>query len=340
MKRAALLLAVIFCALALAGCSEAGASPSSDPLKIGLGMAGSLALSQNFHAGTPGRAVVTGAVVLIVTDANGKIVNCLLDAAQPSVEFDAQGQIVSGITSAGQSFSELRPGSRSRSSLSASDKTREAWNAGAVSMTEWAMGKTAEEMQETARTRSASVELGAAEFREALLYAFDSPAAGGNVKGPMKNGLGIVVVTDESYSASANRPGAGVCTFVAAAVSIGSGGKITQCALNEMQVRVAFDAAGNLLTDLSAVPLSKVQIGSAYGMKQVSSIEKEWHEQAKTFSQWTLGKTIEQVKGLRLMQVSESRTTAPDSPELTSSVTMNVGGFIKAIEKAAANAES
>ena len=63
-------------------------------------------------------------------------------------------------------------------------------------------------------------------------------------------------------------------------------------------------------------------------MRDASSIGREWYEQAASFADYVVGKTVDQVKGISLAE------GAPADEDLASSVTIGVGDFIDVIEKA------
>ena len=69
-------------------------------------------------------------------------------------------------------------------------------------------------------------------------------------------------------------------------------------------------------------------------MKSASGIGKEWYEQAAALAQWMIGKTVDEVAAIK---VSDEGTTT--EADLTSSVTIHVADYIKALQKAAANAD-
>ena len=75
-------------------------------------------------------------------------------------------------------------------------------------------------------------------------------------------------------------------------------------------------------------------MGKDYGMGETSSIGKEWNEQADAFADYVTGKTVEEIKGIAVNEEG-----VPTGEDLTSSVTVHVTDFIKAIEKAVANAQ-
>jgi hypothetical protein len=89
-----------------------------------------------------------------------------------------------------------------------------------------------------------------------------------------------------------------------------------------------------LRVDLKTEFKSKQELGEAYGMKKASAIGKEWNEQADAFAQYVIGKTVEEVKGIAVND--EGKVT---DKELSSSVTVRVGDFIKVVEKAVTNAQ-
>jgi ABC-type nitrate/sulfonate/bicarbonate transport system permease component len=74
--------------------------------------------------------------------------------------------------------------------------------------------------------------------------------------------------------------------------------------------------------------------GTEYGMGKASKIGKEWNEQADAFAAYVVGKTLDEVKGIAVNE--EGIATAAD---LTSSVTIHIGDFVAAVEKAVNNAQ-
>lgn len=158
--------------------------------------------------------------------------------------------------------------------------------------------------------------------------------------GTISTGLGIVTSIKSSKPATAEAGGTAQVDSTIAVVSYDSAGKITKCTIDVAQTRVAFDAAGAVTSDLAATLKSKMELKDDYGMKKASEIGKEWYEQARSFADWTVGKTLAEVKGLKVKQVNEAHPEVPDIPELSSTVTINVGEYIKAIEKAMTNQPS
>ena len=75
-------------------------------------------------------------------------------------------------------------------------------------------------------------------------------------------------------------------------------------------------------------------------MKRVSSIGKEWYEQAAALEEWCIGKTVEEVLGMKTFDRGDgSHTMVPDEADLKAGCTITVGDYLKALVNAAANAQ-
>lgn len=117
-----------------------------------------------------------------------------------------------------------------------------------------------------------------------------------------------------------------------AAAGFDADGKVVSVTLDVAQTKIAYDKDLKVTSDKTAEVKTKKDLGADYGMVAASGIKKEWFEQAGALEEWMIGKTIEEIKGLKL---KEGR---PDVPELTSSVTVTVEGYIAAVEEAWTNA--
>lgn len=149
----------------------------------------------------------------------------------------------------------------------------------------------------------------------------------------VKTGLAVVSSVASSTPVKDGK-GTAVADITAVAVTVGSDGKILKCSIDGIRADVEFSDKGKLLTPATTVFKSKNELGEAYGVKKVSKIGKEWNEQADAFAKYVVGKTADDVKGIAVS--SEGKATGAD---LTASVTVGVGDFIAAIQKAVANAQ-
>lgn len=78
---------------------------------------------------------------------------------------------------------------------------------------------------------------------------------------------------------------------------------------------------------------TKKEKGDTYGLTTLSEIGKEWYEQIAEFEKFAIGKTMDDLKALKI----ESGYLADDE-DLKSSVTIAVAGYFEALEKAVDNA--
>lgn len=157
-------------------------------------------------------------------------------------------------------------------------------------------------------------------------------ASGETAAGGLKTGFAVITSVTDSKDAGAENGLAKTDTTVVA-VTVGSDGKIASCVIDGVQTAINFTKEGKLATDLKLEPKTKKELGSDYGLGKASGIGKEWNEQADAFAAYVVGKTLEEVKGIAVKE------GAPADADLASSVTIYVGGFIGAVEKAVNSAQ-
>jgi len=119
-----------------------------------------------------------------------------------------------------------------------------------------------------------------------------------------------------------------------ASVGFDADGKVASVFVDVAQTRVAYDADMKVTSDKAAEAKSKKDLGADYGMIKASGIQKEWFEQMAAFEEWMMGKTVEEIKSLKVKEVDAAHPSVPDVPELTSSVTITVESYIAAVEEA------
>ncbi|MDY2575705.1 MAG: hypothetical protein SOW55_07055 [Bacilli bacterium] len=141
------------------------------------------------------------------------------------------------------------------------------------------------------------------------------------------------------YSGSFNAT-KGQLDLTAAFVAFNSKGVIVDSRLDVVQVKVAANEAKDGLTltnknvDANHSVTSKLELGPDYGMGGISKIGKEVDEQIEAFADWTVGKTVEEVKS---KVIPGSGHGTPVAEDLTTSVTISVDAFVSAVECAYAN---
>jgi len=148
-----------------------------------------------------------------------------------------------------------------------------------------------------------------------------------------KTGFAVITSADHGSKSAGEDDGLAQADSTAAVVLIDSKGIIKDCVIDVVQTKINFTADGAISTDLSKQFVSKHELKDAYNMKGASPIGKEWYEQANALEAYVIGKSIDEVKGIKLDD------GYPAEKDLESSVTMAIGDMLDVVVKAAANAE-
>ena len=269
-------------------------------------------------------------IVAVTVDETGVITDCVIDAVQAKANFDSQGQLLTDLTVPVPSKNELGA-DYGMGSISGIGKE---WNEQAQALADYVVGKTADEVlgiavDEATKPAEAdlasSVTISIGGFQNAIAEAVDRAQPLGAQAGDE-----LRLVTSNSMAAGNAPEGAAgmVETNVNIAAVTMNGDAITSCVIDAVQAQVSFDGQGQLLTDLSAPVPSKNDRGADYGMGAVSSIGKEWNEQAAAFAAYVTGKTLDEVAGIAV-----DEATKPAEADLASRGTISIGGFQALLEK-------
>ena len=162
-----------------------------------------------------------------------------------------------------------------------------------------------------------------------------APTEAPAVEGALKTGLYIYTGISDSKSATAEENGEAKYDVTMVAVLVDDNGVIQDCIIDGISTSVKFDAAGAITTDLTAAPQTKNELGENYGMVAWGGAVAEWDVQAAALASYAVGKTVEELKS---GAINESGY-APEGSDLASSATIYLGGYVSAIEAAAANAQ-
>ncbi len=160
-----------------------------------------------------------------------------------------------------------------------------------------------------------------------------APAA--PVEGALKTGLHIATSVGKSVSATAETAGAADYDVTMVAVLVDDEGVIRDCRIDGIASAINFDAAGAITTDLNAAPQTKNELGENYGMVKYQNAIAEWDAQAAALASFAIGKTVEELKNGAIDETGY----APEGTDLASSATIYLGGYVSAIEAAAAKAQ-
>ena len=120
---------------------------------------------------------------------------------------------------------------------------------------------------------------------------------------------------------------------VVAAVTVDGEGHIANCIIDKVENKLPISNTGAIGSPANTEYSTTKELGDSYGMKEASPIGKEWNEQIASFEQYVIGKTVEEVNGIK----TDNQGYAEEN-DLTSSVTISISDFQAAITKAVENA--
>lgn len=318
-----------------AASSSAASSAADGAVKTGLAVLTSVAKSTD--AGEKdGLAQADSTIVAVTVDKDGKIVKCVIDAAQTKVNFSKEGKLLTDLKSEFKTKDELGEGY----GMKKASKIGKEWSEQAAAFANYVVGKTVDEVKgiavddkgaATDKELLSSVTVHITDFTAAIEKAVASAQDLG-AKASDKLGLGVTTNITKSTDAG-DKDGLAQVYSTYTVSTFGADGKITSSIIDASQANINFSKAGKITSDIKAAVQTKNEIGAGYGMKKASKIGKEWNEEAAAFAKYVTGKTVDEVKGIAVKE------GVPSDTELASSVTIHIGDFQNIIEKASKTAK-
>ena len=360
MKKTLSVLLVVILMLSLAvGCSKPAEAPAANEpapeapaaeetgiVKLGLGHITSIAKSKDLGVDKDGKEVlpmgqVDTVIAAVGFDKDGKVVSVTIDGAQARVNFDKDLQLTSDVKAELKTKAELGDAY----GMAKASKIGKEWNVQIAELEKWMVGKTVAEIKGMKVTENSVpdvaeltslVTISVKDYIAAVEEAYNTAI---NLQSPAaKVGLGVSMSIGKSKSFSEADgkevlPLAQVDT-VMAATAFDADGKVAGTIIDNAQTKINFDKEGKVTTDRNGEFKTKVELGDAYGMVKASKIGKEWYQQSEALSNWMVGKTVAEIKAMKVKEVDAAHPSVPDVPELTSLVTINVQDYIAAVEEA------
>ncbi len=148
-----------------------------------------------------------------------------------------------------------------------------------------------------------------------------------------RTGIGIVSYLNRSQNAG-DTDGSAEISTVAAAVAVDGEDRIIGCSIDMVEQKLEISNTGAIGSPANTQYSTKKELGDSYGMKAASEIGKEWYEQIESFEQYVIGKTVEEINGIK----TDDHGYVQDN-SLNSSVTISISDFQAAITKAVENAQ-
>ena len=162
------------------------------------------------------------------------------------------------------------------------------------------------------------------------------------VEAEYKLGMGIVVDTASSSSATADAAGTAQIDATVAAVVLDKDGKIVSCRIDAVQNKIAVAADGTIT--IPETFKTKMEQGDAYGMAAAvnygmdwngDGVVKEWYDQAKAFENYVVGMTAAEVEAMATKEVEgKGYIISADDALLSAGCTIQITDFKAAVVKA------
>jgi hypothetical protein len=299
--------------------------------KIGLGTITSIAKSKDVDVEKGATAQVDTVMLAAAFDKDGKIMDVLIDTAQTKVLFDKDMKLTSDVAAPIKTKQELGAdyGMGKVSTL------KKEWFEQANAIADYMVGKTVAEVKAIKLTEGVADDAAIKAFATIKLTDYIAAvekayANAVEVKaGAEKLGLGNKVTMAKSKSEDADKPAVAQVDTVIIVSAFDKDGKIAGATIDTAQTKVLYDIDGKLTSDLKATIKSKQELGADYGMGKVSTIKKEWFEQINAFAEYMVGKTVAEVKGLKLTE------GVADDAAIKAFATIKLTDYMEVLEESA-----
>ena len=321
-----LVVLMLFSLVSLAGCGNSA-------LKFGVGTYAYTSAEANSVDGEDGKAKAVINVAAVLLDANGKIVDCAIDATEYSLGFTAKGEAVE----VGEITTKYEKGDAY--GMKAYGGAKKEWFEQIDALVEVAKGKTLEEVKALVAADykgndeviNAGCTIYISDFvkarEKAIANAKESNAKSGNT---LK--IGMVSTAAEGKNATAEEEGQnGADTSITVAVLDGS--KVVCAYSDGLQGKIAFNSKGEDTTKHGEIT-TKRALGDNYGMAKYGQdlngdgVVKEWYAQAEAFDAALVGKDAAGVAKL------VTNNGYGDDALQTAGCTIAVSDMVKAAVKA------
>lgn len=305
--------------------SKADEEASEDDVKTGLYFVTGTASSKSASGDEPGIGQADSTIIAVSLDRNNTILSCIIDSVQAKVGFDEDGNLITDVSVPVRSKNELGDeyGMRKASGIG------KEWNEQMSYLASYVVGKTVEEVKEIAvdpysdeyTDLNSSVTVYYGSFLDGIIKAAESAEYRGAGKGDTLK-LSSVSKVSSSSSASVEAEGLVQADITVLMATVDEEGIITSAYIDSVQPKINFNTEGAITGGLSDSVPTKNELGRDYGMAKFSPIGKEWNEQAASYAESLVGRTVDEV----LNPQSEG-------VDLSSSVTIYLGDFESLVGK-------
>ena len=296
-------------------------------LKFGLGVYTKVSEATSAADDKDGKASAAITFAAITVDADGKVVACQLDTADPTVKYTSEGKAVSN----SEGFKTKYEKGASYGMVATGATTKE-WFEQTDAFETVVVGKTLDEIKAlvaegdkgTSDVVNAGCTIMINEFVNAIEKAFANLAESAATANSV---LKLGIHTEQSIKdAAGDASGYNKIETTAFAAAVDANGKVLVATSDCVQIEFTFDATGASKFDTTKAVSSKREKGASYGMVSFGAA-KEWFEQADAFNALCVGKTAAEIVAL-----CASDNYGTDAVK-NAGCTILVNGFTKAAAK-------
>lgn len=291
----------------------------------------------SFNSSDTGNAQIDNTVAAVVTDAEGKIVLCRIDCAQNKMN------VTDGNVTTGNEYPTKMEKGDAYGMVQFGNAIAE-WDAQTKAFEEFVVGKTVDEVAGLAtqehnghnvavdETLYAGCTMDITAFQEAVAKAGNDAWAVTFTAADAFT-LGVAAITNDADSTVPTAEEDGVVkmyTEFGAAV-VGADGTILAALNDAIQPNITVNTAGEIVE--TAFGGTKRELGDNYNMVKFGNAIAEWDAQSAAFSEYTVGKTADEVAGLETKEHNGHQVTVDET--LFASCTMQITGMQAVIAQAA-----
>ena len=283
-----------------------------------------------------GNAQIHAIAAAVLVDADGKLVDVMIDSIQSKFPFTAKGELGKNFPTTFKTKLELDDDYAMRP---ASPIGKE-WDEQITVLGQYLIGKTAEEIRAIPLEKSAPADeelragctMSVDGYIGAVTTAMDNAIAFDGLTADSKVGLAFSSHGNYSYAATAEKDGFAEAYTHYAGVAMADG-KVQAMLLDATRCGLAFNTSGKITSGFDRV-LTKKELLEDYAMRPASPIGKEWFEQAAAYEAYMIGKTEADVTATEL-----DDNKAPVNEELRAGCTIDISNALDATVKAIKYAE-
>lgn len=317
----ALLVALLMLStLTLVSCDK-----EPETLKFGLGVYVNVTKADSATEDAEGQGNVAVTAAAVTVDAEGKIVSCVLDTADNTVKYTAEGKAVANDSfktkyELGDDYGMVKYGAAKE------------WYQQADAFVAVVAGKTLDEVKALVAAGdkgndeviNAGCTITISDFVKAIEKAYKN-AVDSAATADTKIKLGMH--TEQTCTdATEDKGGSSKLETTVFAAAVDADGKVVVASSDCAQITFTFDTAGASTYDTSKAVSTKKELGDDYGMVKYGA-KAEWYAQAAAFDAACVGKTASEIASLM------GSDNYGNADLKAAGCTILVNGFVKAASK-------